>query len=214
MKILIADDHQIISIGLEQIIRRLYPQCIIDNAVDYKEVTSQLRLSVYDLIILDFNMPGLNNFDGIAAIRSCSPGSRILIYSSYKESLYAIPCLNAGADGYLSKELPTQIVADAIRQLMMEGRYTSDEIKTKLAGTSNGAGSTSRKLDEMLSQRELEVFNLLSKGEGLLEISNILNITISSAATYKRRLFKKLSVSNLAELITTYASGFSASGYL
>jgi len=199
MKILIADDHRIVSVGVERLIKEVFPTSIIHTTINYSLAIKRLGAEEYDLLILDFNMPGMNSFQRITEAKAAFPSMKILIYSSFREDLYRIPCINAGADGYLSKEDNTDEIIKAIKDLMYNLNSGTSEFSIKPQSSNVPVPQ-----HPQLSKRELEVYQLLVQGNGILEIANSLQITVSSASTYKRRLFQKLAVQNIAELIALY----------
>jgi len=128
-KVLIADDHSIVRLGASVIIKENYPNAIITQAKDYAEVDKLLRFNSFDLLLLDINMPGGNNIKVIKEILTLQPDLKILIFSSYDETLYALRYIEAGAVGYLNKNTAMAELANAIQTIKERGRYMSNEVK-------------------------------------------------------------------------------------
>lgn len=198
--ILLADDHEIIMDGLASLIREVRPEAEIIRATDFDMVLRHLEQSEVQLAICDINMPGANNFNMVAAIKAVSPNVKLLILSAYKQSIYARRYLKEGADAYLNKNSRSAILLATITALL-EGTYTAipeDDEHTNAPGTSESSPL------EQLSNRELEVAQLLIRGLGILEIANILDIHVNTVSTYKRRVFEKMKVMSIPELVALF----------
>lgn len=205
-KILIADDHSIVRLGASMIIKECVPDANIHQAQTYDEVFDQLRKESYDLLLLDINMPGGNNIKVVKEFLDIQPGLKILVFSSYEESLYALRYINAGACGYLNKSTAMSELKNAIESIMTRGKYMSDAVKElyiqKLT-TSKSAFDESNPLHK-LSNREMDVAKHLIKGLGILEVATLMELSSSTVSTYKSRIFEKLNVGNIPELIELF----------
>lgn len=206
MKILIADDHDIVRQGLETVLNETFKSSVIELFDNFDSVAEALKQKKYDLLILDFNMPGGNNFQMIRTVKLIQPDARVLIFSTYSEASYGVRCLQAGASGYLHKECSRAEILTAVHSIMERNRYLSPAGTEYVMQTiQKGRTQSSDPFDD-LSTREMEVVNLLVQGLGLLEIADNLKIQITTASTYKRRVFEKLGIANIAELISLYNS--------
>ncbi|MBP3943250.1 response regulator transcription factor [Sphingobacteriaceae bacterium WQ 2009] len=205
-RVLIADDHSIVRLGASVIIKENFPTAVITQAQDYIEVEKLLKMQDFDLLLLDINMPGGNNIKVINEILSLQPDVKILIFSSYDESLYALRYIEAGAVGYLNKNTAMAELANAIQTIKERGRYMSNEVKDlyvqKLTQTKSQLQS--RNPLAKLSNREVDVAKHLIQGLGIIEVSLALNLSASTISTYKSRIFEKLNVTNIPELIQLY----------
>lgn len=211
--ILLVEDHSIVRLATLFIIRDLLPAVTTwetENFPDALQIVSTRRL---DLILLDINIPDGEGFQMIGKIRRLQPEVFIMIFSGIDEEVYALHYLKAGANGFLSKNSSTQEIRNAIRAIFVSGRYMSEVVRhTLLSGHVAPQARQSNPL-ATLSQRELEVMDLLLQGKWTKEIAILLNITGSSVSTYKTRVFEKLDVSSIIELyqkvslLREYASG-------
>ena len=196
--ILIAEDHGIVRIGTTLLVKELFVTVQVDEAGDFNKSLKMLGEKTYDLLILDINIPGGNTFNMIEVARLRQKDLPILIFSSYDEELYALRFLEAGANGYVSKDAPTDEIKVAIKKVLEKKSYVSklvqDQLLTMFKDKSNKSGITS------LSNRELEIIRLLIKGIGTKEAGQILNLQKNTISTYKARIFKKLQVNNIIEL--------------
>ncbi|MCX8534638.1 response regulator [Chryseobacterium luquanense] len=200
VRIVVADDHGIVRMGLIQTIKRLRPSAIISEVEDYKSLFKAILKEELDLAIMDVNMPNGSVQEAIDYIKIHQPNLRILIFSSQDEELYAMRYLKMGAGGYLSKQSSNAVIETALTAMLSNGRYISDEVKEAMFLESLN-GTTKNSPFEALSDRELQIANKLAEGLPLKEISNQLNLHPSTISTYKIRLFEKLKVRSLPELV-------------
>ncbi|ALR29570.1 LuxR family transcriptional regulator [Chryseobacterium sp. IHB B 17019] len=196
-KILIADDHTVVRLGTRAVLKSQYPDIDVHLASDYDAVKSSLHANNYNLILLDINMPGATNTEMIHEIKQLQPNIRILIFSGYDQDI-ALQYIRKGAEGYLNKQCSEDELTYAIHTILHTGYYYPAEIIPILINSKEKKGVQS------LTPREFEIFELLANGHGNLEISNILNIQISTISTFKKKIFKKLGVSNVVELSKVY----------
>ncbi len=205
-KILIADDHIIVRLGVSTAIKETIKAVEITQAQTYDEVFGELKNNRYDLLLLDINMPGGNNIKVIKEILEIQPDLKILVFSSYDESLYALRYIEAGAAGYVNKTTSMTEFTNAINSIFERGRYMSDAIKDLYVQKLTTSKS---KVDSMnplfkLSNREMDVARHLIEGLGIIEVSNRLNLSSSTVSTYKSRIFEKLGVTNIPDLISLF----------
>jgi DNA-binding NarL/FixJ family response regulator len=195
--ILIADDHQVVLTGTSLILESRIPDIMIDHAEDYPETLSKIGQKEYDLVILDINMPESKNKKMITEIKKLCPQLKILIFSSHEAEI-VIQYIKEGADGYISKLSKTDEISDAVSKMFSEGCYYPSDIVARLLEV------TPLDYLKSLSEREFEIFTLMAKGYGNLEISNEMNIQMPTISTYKKRIFNKLKTNNLADIIKLY----------
>lgn len=202
IKILITDDHLIIQEGLGFLIRGFLPRVILMNANSLESTLSSLKKKRVDLLILDINIPGGNNFRMIKRIREVQQDIKILLFSAYKEETYGIRYLKTGINGYLEKSASENEIKDAIFDILLKGKYLSSTMQDHLIG--NYDRILSKDSLSLLTNRELEVARLLIAGDGTSDIARQLELKLSTVSTHKNRVFEKLNVSNISELITEF----------
>lgn len=130
--ILLADDHGMVRIGLSLIIKKLRPDAIVEEVDDYQKVMTIIKEKTFDLIILDLNMPNGNFQEALQAIKSKNPKTKVMIFSSQDESLYAVHYLKMGADGFLHKLASEHEINKALTKMLDKGSYMSEEVKDSL----------------------------------------------------------------------------------
>ncbi|KQT20991.1 LuxR family transcriptional regulator [Chryseobacterium sp. Leaf405] len=200
VRIIVADDHSIVRMGLVQTIKRLQPDAIISEVEDYKSLYKVILKEELDLAIMDVNMPNGSVQEAIDYIKIHQPELKILIFSSQDEELYGIRYLKMGAGGYLSKQSSTEVIETALMTMINKGRYVSDNVKEAMFLESL-TGAAKNSSFETLSDRELQIANKLAEGLPIKEISNQLNLHSSTISTYKNRLFEKLKIRSVPELV-------------
>ncbi len=201
-KILLVDDHLVVKAGVSIILNNEIDKLLISYSKDYFETLKLVKSNKYDLIVLDINIPGGKNTMMIAEIKEFLPEVKILMLSAYEEESYALRYIHAGADGYLNKLSGEDKIVEAVKSIMTTGKYLTAAIINKL--TENHRNNEPINPFDKLSTREIEIARLLIKGDGNLEISNNLGIKMSTVSTYKNRIFEKLKLNNLVELIEQY----------
>lgn len=199
---LIADDHSVVRQGVSLIIKELFLNAAIHKAGNFKEIFNILKEVKVDLLILDVNFPEGNSISILSEINTIQPDIKILMFSVYDENIYAMRYLNAGASGYLNKEISEDEIKYAINTIISSGRYITQNIKDRILDFYISKKSVNP-LD-LLSNREIEVAQLLIKGYGNLEILELLNIKKTTVSTYKNRIFEKLEIDNIASLIKIF----------
>lgn len=194
-KVLIADDHYVVRVGTAMVLENQFPNISIDYAENYDEVKTKLYTEKFDLLILDIDMEGSTFKYMIKELKKIQDDIMIIIFTSYKESA-AVEYIQEGAEGYINKLSSEKNVIKAVQAVFEDGYYYSPKLVEELT-----ARSQKKEIADVLSEREFQVFKLLIEGNGNLEIANILEIHMTTASTYKRRIYAKLGVNNLIDLL-------------
>lgn len=199
--ILIADDHTIVRLGVTHIVSTLSIPVSIKEAETFDQVITLLDQQPYDLLILDINIPGGNSLQMIDAVKLRQPKIKILIFSGYDEQLFAINYMQAGADGYLVKYSPEDEIRTAIQTVLNQQKYMSAATREQMLNMLNTQKEPLQNPLSTLSGREIEVMNLLTKGIPVAKIAEMLHLQVTTVSTYKTRVFEKLGISNIVELL-------------
>ncbi|HXD94798.1 MAG TPA: response regulator transcription factor [Bacteroidia bacterium] len=202
MKILVADDHELVRGGLIRIIAEEFSSAQIHEASNGLDVEKIVRTGKWDLIIMDMSMPGKTGLDVLKQLRVESIKIPVLILSIHPENQYALRVLKSGGNGYISKECPRADFIHAIRTILAGKKYISAEIAEKLA--SRFDDDIGKEQHELISDRELEVLKLIAAGKTVSEIAVELSLSVATISTYRSRLLEKMNLKNNAEL-THYA---------
>lgn len=200
-RIIVADDHSIVRFGLIQVLKELKPFATITEVSDYKALFEKINKEEFDLLILDIKMPNGNFMQAIELIKRKQPSLKILIFSSENEKLFATRFLKLGAHGFLHKLSPKEKIRDAINKMFESGKYISEGIKDSIIATTLDQKKPESSSVEALSDRELQVAKALANGATQKELAQELNLHPSTVSTYKSRVFEKLNVDSVPELI-------------
>jgi DNA-binding NarL/FixJ family response regulator len=194
--ILLVDDHLVVRKGVEIILSNSISDATIYNVENYDEAIELVNVIKFDLVILDVNINGVENIKIMNKIKSIQKELKILIFSSHDEKQYGVRYIQNGADGYLNKFCSEDKIVSVVKEVLDSGMFYSKDLKAKLNAKSKKHSNTI----ENLSNREFEIAQLLVNGYGNLEISNKLEIQMSTVSTYKNRIFDKLDINNVVAL--------------
>ena len=200
LRVLVADDHEIVRMGLIQEIKQLKPQALLYEVEDYDSLYKQISKNRFDLAILDVKMPNGSFQEAIEYIRFKQPELKILVFSSQDEQLYAARYLKMGADGFLNKHSSKEVIERALNDMLSKGKSLSEELKDAMIFDSLTKQKKASPV-ESLSNRELQVANKLCEGMTIKEMSDHLHLHTSTISTYKNRIFEKLNINSIPELI-------------
>jgi two-component system invasion response regulator UvrY len=198
-KFLLIDDHEVVRMGIKNVLEVLFKPCEIAQAYDETSAVAQLKKMTFDLVLMDIQMPDTNSLGLMEHIKIHYPGTRVLIFSMSAENTYGKRFLSAGAMGFISKNSQLAELTKAIQQVLDGRKYISPELAEYFA--SEISASQSDNPFNKLSSREFEIASLLIQGRSLTEIAELLSINTSTVGTHKAKLFEKLNVKNLVELI-------------
>ncbi|MBI5739647.1 MAG: response regulator transcription factor [Nitrospirae bacterium] len=199
MKILIADDHAIVRRGLKLIIQETSPKIAVDEAADWQEVIDRVLKTVYDMILMEISMHGINGLEVLKQIKKCKPSTRVLVLTTHSEEQYAIRALKAGADGYLTKSGSPEELICCIKKIMTGKKCVSSSLAEELACYIENGGA--KHPHELLSDREFEIMRMIASGKKMTEIAGDLSLSIKTISTYRSRILYKMNFRNNAELI-------------
>jgi DNA-binding NarL/FixJ family response regulator len=197
-RILIADDHPLIQKGLSYLLRYHLPHSSLQAAYNGKQVFKALKKQVFDLLILDVNMPFMTFIDFEQIIQSY-PTLKVLILTQYSDENLAIRYIKKGAYGFLNKSATDEELIVVIKSILNGHKYLGPSVMDQLVN--NIKGNSAENPLEQLSSREYEVVLLLSKGLSLTEIAFNMHISLSAVSTYKNRTMQKLNVKSLVGLV-------------
>ena len=199
LKFLVADDHSLIRQGVVFVIEDLEIDSHIVQVGNLETVKQKVTEEQFDVLVLDAHFPDGNSINVIPEIKEKFPTIKILVFSGVDEHPHALKFLKAGANGFLSKMSDEDQISSAIKAIIEEGEYLSATTQKLLRDSILNIN----KVDPLstLSERELEIAQLYAEGYGNLEIANKLDIKQNTVSTIKKRLFDKLKIENIVELI-------------
>ena len=200
--VIIIDDHPLFSRGLAQLIETQKDYKVIGMAKNRNEALSLLDSTKPDLAIVDLNLGQEDGLELIKDILVIHPQTKILVLSMHDERFYAERALKAGAKGYIMKAEAESNVISAITTVTSGEIYLSDNEKKRLKELSHGNSENADKFNTIssLSDRQLQIFTLIGKGLGTVEIASKLNLSIKTIDTHKENIKSKLHCASSAEL--------------
>jgi len=202
LRVLLVDDHAIARNGVRLMLGTTGDIAVAGEAADAQQALDLIRHESFDVALLDISMPGMGGLDLLRQLRGMRPDMAVLILSTYAEDIYAIRALKQGAAGYLTKDVPTHVLVEAVRRVAGGRKYVSPSLVEKLAALVSGDSTASG--HDVLSNRELEVFKLIARGEPLVQIGERLHLSPNTVTSYRARILDKMGLTSNAEL-TRYA---------
>jgi len=201
LRILIADDHDIVRRGIKQILLEEFSFAHIEEAIDTDSLIAKAINEKWDIVVSDLAMPGGGGLFALRVILEKVPDLLVLFFSTYPEEQYALRVIRAGAAGYLNKNIATEELAKAVKWILSGKKYTSPAIAEKLGLPKDFTVAT---LHELLSERELSIFVMIAEGQSISEIASKLGLATTTISTYRSRILVKMNLRTNAEL-TQYA---------
>jgi len=198
--LVIADHHPVTRKGISCMLKKNSNFSIVGKVSNRDELYQSLREEKPDILIMEIDMPNINGISALRSIKTEFPKTRVLIFSTHPEEIYALRSIKSGAAGYIPKTASTKQFLKALKQIAKGGIFLNEELTSTFTSRNVGESSAISRYKK-LSSREVEVLNLLSSGKRNKDIANALEINEKTVSTYKTRLLKKLKVDNLADLI-------------
>lgn len=177
-----------------------YPFAEVSGVANSADIMKLVVKKKWDVIICDISMPpGDSGLEAIKQIKEHAPSTPVIILSMHAADQYAVRAIKAGASGYLTKSTATLELVKAVNQVLSGRKYLSPDVADALADAIEH-GNSSRSV-ENLSERELEVFNLLASGKSTSDIAKQLILSTNTISTFRARIFEKMGFHNNMELL-------------
>jgi len=201
-RVAVVDDHELVRIGLKQIIEAESDFSWVGDAATGREALDMLRTKQCDVLLLDLSLPDMSGLDVLRRIKSHHETVATLVLSAYPEKQYGLNVLRAGASGFVSKTAPPDELCRAIRAAVRGGRYVSPELAEVLVNGMQGASGEPP--HAVLSEREFQIFCKLAEGQSVTEIGATLFLSVKTVSTYRTRILEKMGMKSNADM-TYYA---------
>lgn len=199
LNLLIVDDHLIIRRGLARILQEDPRVGQVHEAADAPSALRALRQNPYDALVLDVALGERDGLDVLKTVRADHPGLGVVMLSVYPESQFAVRALRAGAHAYLNKGCDPDELLAALVNAAAGKMYVTPAVAELLAHTVRQ--DSTRPPHELLSNREFQVLQLLVAGKSVSAIGEQLALSVNTISTYRARIFEKLGVRTLVELV-------------
>ena len=205
IKIILADDHKIVSDCLKPLLNKQPDMKVVGEAENGRMAVKLTQQLNPDVVIMDIAMPDLNGIEATRQIIARCPGVKIITLSMNSDKRYVTGVLNAGASGYLTKSCSFEELVGAIRVVAANKKYLSPDISGIVIEESLVRSSTAKsKVPSILTMREREVLQLLAEGKTVKQIASQLYLSIKTVHTHRKQIMDKLNIHSIAEL-TKYA---------
>jgi DNA-binding NarL/FixJ family response regulator len=200
--IFLVDDHPLVREWLTNLIQQQEDLAVCGEADNASQAIERILALKPEVAIVDIGLKESSGIELIKDLKRCSPGVAVLVLSMHEEGHYAERALRAGARGYIMKRETTRTVVGAIRQVLSGKLYVSEEMAAAMAAQFvEGKTLATQSPAEQLSDRELEVFDLLGQGRGTRQIGETLRVSVKTVQAYCARIKEKLNLVSATELI-------------
>jgi DNA-binding NarL/FixJ family response regulator len=201
-RILIVDDHPLMRKGLALTLSAEPDLEVVGQAADAEEALSVFDKLKPDFVLIDISLPGMSGLELLKHLLALNPDLLTLMVSRHDETLYAERSVRAGAKGYVMKLEAGDDIVQAVRHVLRGGIYMSDELKDRLLfGAAVGRKAPLQSPLEVLSDRELEVFEMTGRGLPTREIAERLHLSVKTVESYRARIKQKLNIETGTELL-------------
>jgi DNA-binding NarL/FixJ family response regulator len=202
MKIFLVDDHPLVREWLTNLISQQPDLAVCGEAETAPQALEAIATLTPDVAIVDISLQGSSGIELIKQLKARCPNVALLVLSMHEELHYAERALRAGATGYIIKRETSRKVIGAIRQVLTGKVYVSDELASAMAAQFvQGRTLTTHSPADVLSDRELEVFELLGQGRGTRQIAAMLSVSIKTIQAHCARIKEKLNLTSGIELL-------------
>jgi DNA-binding NarL/FixJ family response regulator len=199
IKVCVADNYPVVHFGIKSYFKDHSDISIVANIGNFSMLNEILQTKEIDILLLDLELEGLTGILEVKSILKAFPKTKVIIYSTLSEQIYAPNAIKAGASGFVHKTEKLGTLAEAILKVSEGKTIMNETIKKNLALIAKQ--NKNERLYRKLSNREVEVLRFLSDGKKNHEIADILKLNEKTISTYKLRLLTKLNVTNLVDLV-------------
>ena len=199
INVCLADNYPVVHFGVKSYFKDHPEITVVSNVGSFFMVPDALRNKEINVLVIDLELDGLKSIYELKAIIKNFPNTKVLVFTSLNEQVYAPNAIKAGVSGYVHKSAKLETLGTSIIRVHQGIIMLSDSIKKSLALIAKQ--NKSERLYRKLSNREIEVLRYLSDGKKNNEISKLLNLNEKTISTYKLRLLQKLNVTNLVDLV-------------
>ena len=197
LRILLVDDHKIITAGIRAILKQRQELEVIGEAENGTEAIAACDEQHPDVVLMDIGLPGMNGIETTQVILRNNPEIKVVMLSIYGDEHSVVSALRAGAQAYVLKQAGGSDLMEAIRRVAKGCSYLSPRVSENLMlGMKRGPQLTPAL--KILAPRELQVFRLVAAGNASKDIAMMLHVTLETVRSYRKKMMRKLRVSNIA----------------
>jgi DNA-binding NarL/FixJ family response regulator len=201
IRVVLADDHQILREGVRALLTRCEDIEIVGEAADGRGAVDLCVKLDPDVVVMDIAMPGLGGLEATLELKKERPRTRVLVLTQYEDREYVHRFLKAGASGFVLKRAAGAALADGIRAVARGGLVLDPEIAREALVDAHLPQSRGPDPWETLSDREKQVFKLVAEGSSNKDVANLLEISVKTAMKHREHVMEKLDLHNRTELV-------------
>lgn len=199
INVLLVDDHELVRTGIKRIIDDVRGLKVVGEAESGEAAFQFCRANEPDVVLMDVNMPGIGGIEATKKIIRYCPDVKIIMLTVHTEDPFPSKVMQIGAHGFLSKMTGSEEMINAIRSVNVGQRYIAPDIAQQIALNQFNGVNDDKPFDS-LSERELQIMLMITKGEKVQDIAEQLNLSSKTINSYRYRMFEKLNISNDVEL--------------
>jgi DNA-binding NarL/FixJ family response regulator len=201
-KVFLVDDHPLVREWLSQLIQREDDLAVCGEAEDTQEALQKIEETKPDIVVADISLKNTHGLELVKDLQARLPALPVLVLSMHDESLYAERVLRAGAKGYITKQEATKKILQAVRQVLSGQIYISEKMASRMVHKMVlGRADSQKSPIERLTDRELEVFQLIGRGQGTRRIATDLHLGVKTVESYRARIKDKLKLEDGTQLL-------------
>jgi DNA-binding NarL/FixJ family response regulator len=201
IRIILADDHKLVREGFKSLLKKNKDFEVAGEAENGKTLLSLIENLIADVLLVDISMPEMNGIETIAQIKKLNPNLKFIMLTMHEEAEYIVKSIQAGANGYLLKNVEPEEMENAIRTVYAGGKYFNSTISNiMIENISKFADAGKEEISE-LTAREKEILQYVADGLSTKLIADKLSISTRTVETHRVHIMKKLQVSNGAEMV-------------
>jgi DNA-binding NarL/FixJ family response regulator len=201
-KVFLVDDHPLVREWLSQLIQREDDLAVCGEAEDTQEALNKIEETKPDIVVADISLKNTHGLELVKDLQARHPTLPVLVLSMHDESLYAERVLRAGARGYITKQEATKRILQAVRQVLSGQIYISEKMASRMVHKMVlGRADSQKSPIERLTDRELEVFQLIGRGQGTRRIASDLHLGVKTVESYRARIKEKLKLEDGTQLL-------------
>ena len=202
IRVLIADDHPLYCEALRAVVPQACPDAAIREAASQAEVLAAVTSdAAFDLVLLDLNIPGATGFSCLSALRRVAPLTPVVVISAVDDARTMQEVILGGANAYVPKSAPRQVLVNAIRAILAGGTYMPAEVVAALRQSHSQSRDEPAAARDELTQRQRRVLELLSQGMSNKQIARVLAISEITVKAHVSSIFRKLGVTNRVQAV-------------
>ena len=196
--VFLVDDHELVRTGIKRILDDIRGIKVVGDADNGEDAVAYCRKNSPNIVLMDMNMPGIGGLEATKKVLRYNPDVKVIVLTVHTENPFPTKVMQAGASGYLTKGAGPDEMVNAIRMVHSGQRYISPEIAQQMALSQFSSASENPFAE--LSERELQIMMMITKGQKVTDISEQLNLSPKTVNSYRYRLFSKLDISGDVEL--------------